>query len=145
MVAVNMTANTTYTVTIDTTSSITDGTTTTTDTTNVALGGISFPGGSINGQDNAFGKGKGGERAMGSYAAYRGSGYGAGGGGGYDMLNTAIGSGGGGGFDPNAYYGLAANTISGVPDSDNYLNPFAPAPRVMKGNDPIFFIELTKP
>jgi hypothetical protein len=144
MVAVNMTANTTYTVTIDTTSSITDGTTTTTATTNVALGGISFPGGN-NGQDNAFGKGKGGERAMGSYAAYRGSGYGAGGGGGYDMLGLATGSGGGGGFDPNAYYGLATYTISGVPDSDNYLSPYAPAPRVMRGNDPIFFIELTKP
>ena len=82
-----------------------------------------------------FGKGVGGEAGSNGGAGYSGSGYGAGGGGGLYYYG-----GGGGGFDPNAYYGLAANTISGVPISDRAANGAAGPSK-----SGVLFLELNKP
>ena len=141
MIPITLTANSSYTLDLSTYSAISDGTTTiATDSANVALGGFN----SGNGQNNPFGKGEGGSGSGGEYVAFSGSGYGAGGGGGPGgSTNVKIPSGGGGGFNPNAYYGLATDTIPGVPVNDMaYTGEGANV--VGEGKPAVLFLELTK-
>jgi hypothetical protein len=138
MIPITLTANSSYTLDLGTNSAISDGTTSIAATANVALGGFNAG----NGQNNPFGKGEGGSRSGGPYIAFSGSGYGAGGGGGPGS-NGTIPSGGGGGFNPNAYYGLATDTIPGVPVNDMaYTGEGAHV--VGEGKPAVLFLELTK-
>ena len=129
MIRYNLTANTVYQVNIGTSSAIASSTLTSTNNTNLASGSLS----NTRGENNAFGKGIGGEAGSNNNAGYSGSGYGAGGGGGPYFYG-----GGGGGFDPNAFYGLPVNTIQGVPVSDrgNSAGPGKPG---------VLFLEVTRP
>ncbi len=110
---------------------------------NVALGGAY----NTNGQDNTFGKGKGGAKLDGEGVAFSGSGYGGGGGSG---TGGAWPSGGGGGFDPNLYYGVSPS-IPGVPISDQVSKSYPP-PLYAGGNQDsgvgkpgVLFLEITRP
>jgi len=140
---ITLTANITYTVDISMNSSISDGYTVE-DTSGlyVALGGTF----NTNGQDNIFGKGKGGAKLDGEGVAFSGSGYGGGGGAG---TGAARPSGGGGGFDPNAYYSLATDAIQGVPISDQisktYRGIYGGYQASGVGKPGVLFLEITKP
>ena len=134
MTTIDICANTTYNVSLNTNSSITYGASIfSSGTMNSASGGRA----GSNGDDNTFGKGKGGQKSDVPYVSYSGSGYGAGGGG-SAVDNTYPSSGGGGGFDPNGYYGLTPPIM--IPVSDMTSNG-----AVGVGKPPVLFLELTKP
>jgi hypothetical protein len=127
MIPIDIRANISYSYNIDANSGIADNNKIiTTNSTNLASGSLT----NTKGEDNFFGKGLGGAS---DGVGYSGSGYGAGGAGGAYYYG-----GGGGGFDPNAYYGLAANTITGVPVSKTGAGSGL-------GVSGVFFLELTKP
>jgi hypothetical protein len=137
MIPITLTANTSYTLNLGMTSSISNGNTTIdTGSMNVALGGNQ----DANGDNNAFGKGMGGARAGGSVVANSGSGYGAGGGGGTRLSIWP--SGGGGGFDPNAYYGITPPIT--IPESDKNAKTIDNL-QIGVGKPPVLFLRLYKP
>jgi len=132
MNAVNLSANTPYTLYLpavgrESNNSTLTGTSTITTTGNIANG--SAPG--YPGATNTFGLGVGGAGRTGGY------GFGAGGGGG--SSRGSAGGGGGGGFDPNAYYNISGLT---VPSGQNggEINSYKPQG---KGAPSVLFLQVT--